>query len=61
MYIIVLKDGKIINVKADGASWDVEDRSISFFNGQHLVSAFNVDNIVGWINTNYMAESDGKK
>jgi hypothetical protein len=60
MYNIAFKNGKIINIKADKASWDVENRNVSFFSrkdAHYLVAVFNVDNIAGFIKTDCMTES----
>lgn len=32
MYNIAFKNGKIISIKADKMSWDVQDRTVSFLN-----------------------------
>jgi hypothetical protein len=58
-YSIILKNGKVVNIKADKASWDVEDRNVSFFSrkdAHYLVAVFNVDNIAGFIKTDCMTE-----
>jgi hypothetical protein len=58
-YSIILKDGKVVNVKADRVSWDVENRKVSFSSRKevpHLVAVLNVDNIAGFVRTAYMTE-----
>jgi hypothetical protein len=58
-YSIILKDGKVVNVKADRVSWDMENRNVSFLSREdapHLVAVFNVDNIAGFVRTAYMTE-----
>lgn len=63
-YSIILKNGKIVSIKADRASWDVEDRSVSFFSREdahHLVAVLNVDSIVGFIKTDYMTEDKDER
>ena len=60
-YSIILKDGKVVNIKADRVSWDVENRNVSFLSRKdapHLVAVLNVDSIVGFIRTNYMTDKE---
>jgi len=57
MYSIVLKDGKIINVNADGTQWWNESRMLTLYNNGDTVGIFNIDDIAGWINTNYKEKS----
>jgi hypothetical protein len=64
MYNIAFKNGKIISIKADKMSWDVENRTVSFFNHEaprYLVAVFNVDNIIGFIDSDYMTESKDER
>lgn len=58
MYNIVLKDGKIINVNATEVEWCREDRMIKLFNERRIVARINMDNVVGWIDADYKAESE---
>lgn len=58
MYSIVLTDGKIINIKADEVNWSEKDRVIKLFNKRHTVASINMDSVVGWIETDYMAGSE---
>ena len=58
MYRIVLKDGKIINVNATGIYWLNESGTLGLYNDGDTVGRFNINNIAGWINPNYMAESE---
>lgn len=59
MYSIVLTDGKIINIKADEVEWCEKARMIRLFNKRHIVARINMDNVVGWIDADYKAESEG--
>lgn len=58
MYSIVLTDGKIINIKADEVEWNDKSRMATLFNERHLVARINMDNVVGWIDAKYKAESE---
>ena len=58
MYSIVLTDGKIINIKADEVEWCREDRMIKLHNDRRIVARINMDNVVGWIEADYKAESE---
>lgn len=58
MYSIVLTDGKIINIKADEMEWNDKSRMVRLFNERHLVARINMDNVVGWIDADYKAESE---
>lgn len=61
MYTIVLNDGKIINIKADEVEWCEKARMIKLFNGRRIVARINMDNVVGWIDADYKAESEDKE
>lgn len=58
MYSIMMKDGKIINVNATGTGLWEEARTLTLYNGVATVGVFNIDSIIGWIDSDYMAESD---
>lgn len=58
MYNIVLTDGKIININATEVEWCEKVRMIKLFNGRHIVARINMDNVVGWIEAEYKAESE---
>ena len=60
MYSIVLTDGKIINIKADEVEWCEKSRTIKLTNRGHVVARINMDNVVGWIDADYKAESEEK-
>lgn len=60
MYSIVLTDGKIINVNATQVEWYEESRMIELTKGFNTVARINMDNVVGWINADYMVESEDK-
>lgn len=61
MYSIVLIDGKIINIKADEVEWCEKVRMIKLINGRRIVARINMDNVVGWIDADYNAESEDKE
>lgn len=61
MYSIVLTDGKIINIKATEVEWIEKTRMIKLFNDRKVVARINMDNVVGWIDADYKAESKDKK
>lgn len=60
MYSIVLIDGKIVNVHATELEWLEKSRMIRLINGRKVVARFNMDNVAGWIDADYKAESEGK-
>ncbi len=60
MYSIVLTDGKIINIKADGVEWLEKSRMIKLIKDRQVVARINMNNVVGWIDANYKAESEDK-
>lgn len=53
MYSIVLTDGKIVNIIADVVEWGERTKTVRFLKGKRLVARINMDNVVGWIETNY--------
>lgn len=61
MYSIVLTDGKIINIKATEVEWCEKSRMIKLINGRQIVARINMDNVVGWIDSDFKAESEGKE
>jgi len=58
MYSIVLTNGKIINIKATEVEWCETPRMIKLINNRIIVARINMDNVVGWINADYKAESE---
>jgi len=60
MYSIVLADGKIININADKVEWYLKDRMIRLFNDGQIVARINMDNVVGWIDADFRAETAKK-
>ena len=60
MYSIVLTDGKIININATDVEWNEKSRTIRLLNNKTVVARINMDNVVGWINADYKAESEDK-
>ena len=61
MYSIVLKDGKIINIKATEVEWCEKGRMIKLFYERRIVARINMDNVVGWIKADCKAESEVKE
>ena len=58
MYSIVLTDGKIISIEADEVEWCEKARMIKLYNGRRTVARINMDNVIGWIDAKYKAESE---
>ena len=58
MYSIVLTDGKTININADCVMWYEKSRTITLIKGGKTIARINMDNVVGWIDTDYKAESE---
>lgn len=58
MYSIVLTDGKIININADEVEWCEKPRMIKLIKKRYLVARINMDNVVGWIKTEYNEENE---
>ena len=58
MYNIVLTNGKIITIKATEVEWLEKSRMIRLINDRQIVARMNMDNVVGWINADYKAESE---
>lgn len=61
MISIVLTDGKIVNIKASEVDWNEKNRMIRLFDGRQVVARINMDNVAGWINADYKAESEDKE
>lgn len=65
MYSIVLTNGKIINIDAAGVDWCEKTRMASLFVGKDYlkkeIAKINMDNVVGWIDTSYVAEGEGEE
>ena len=53
MYIIILKNGKIINIKADDMILDVTEkiRVLRFYYSLRIIAEINMDNVAGWVRT----------
>ena len=58
MYSIVLTDGKIININATDVEWNEKSRSIRLLKTKTVVARSNLDNVVGWIDTDYTESED---
>lgn len=61
MYIVMMKNGKTINVNATGTELWEENRTLTLYNGMATVGVFNVDSLIGWVISDYMAENEDKK
>jgi len=58
MYSIVLTDGKIINIIANDVRWEEKGKMALFLRNGRQVARINMDNVVGWIETNFMVKSE---
>ncbi len=56
MYNILLKDGKIIEVNATEMVCSETYRTIKLFYEEKMVARINMDNIVGWIHSDYTSD-----
>ena len=52
---IVLKDGQTVNINATNVEWCENSRTIKLVNSndRDIVARINMDNVVGWVNTDY--------
>ena len=55
---IVLKDGKVININATEVEWCEKSRTIKLINNRAVIARINMDNVIGWIDADYKAESE---
>ena len=55
-YLIILTDGKIIEVKATEIEFRDSSRCVRLKDGNWAVARFNLDNIAGWVEKKYMGE-----
>jgi uncharacterized protein (UPF0333 family) len=52
MYSIILKDGKIINIKGDDVVFYEKTKIVRFYyKNVRMVAEINMDNVVGWVRT----------
>lgn len=58
MYSIIMIDGEIINIKATEIEWYEKSRIIRLINDKMVVAQINMDNVIGWIDLDYKAESE---
>ena len=58
MYIVMMKDGSTINVNATGSELWQETRTLKLYCGIADVGEFNLDSIVGYVNADYVVESE---
>jgi hypothetical protein len=59
MYSIILKDGKIINIKADDMVFCEKAKIVRFYyNNVRIVAEINMDNVVGWARTDYIKNEE---
>ena len=56
MYSIILTDGKIINIKANEVEWYEKSQMIRFNYEGRVVARINMNNVVGWIDTDNKVE-----
>ena len=61
MYSIILTDGKVVNIKATEVEWYEKTGMIKLFNEGRTVARINMDNVVGWIEADYMEESEDEE
>ena len=61
MYSIVLANGKTININADEVEWREKSHTIRLINDSRVIARINMDNVVGWLDANYIAESEDKE
>ena len=61
MYSIVLANGKTININADEVEWCEKSHTIRLINDSRVIARINMDNVVGWLDANYIAESEDKE
>lgn len=57
MYSIVLTDGKIVNINATYVDWNEKDRMAKFNYDGKIVARINMDNVAGWIETDYKVKA----
>lgn len=60
MYSVIMKNGKIINIDANSTDMCKDTRMLKLYSGIVIVGVFNVDNIIGWVKSDYMEESEDK-
>ena len=53
---IVLKDGKVININATEVEWHEKSRTITLINNSEVIARINMDNVIGWIDTDHKVE-----
>lgn len=58
MYSIVLTDGKIVNINATEVEWNEKNKMARFLNGRRAVARININNVAGWIQTDYKGKSE---
>ncbi len=58
MYRVLMKDGTILDVNATGTELWEENRTLTLYNGVATVGVLNIDSIIGWIDADYMVESE---
>ena len=54
MYTIVLTNGKAMNINADEVTWFAPERMVKFMNNDRIVARINMENVVGWVETDYV-------
>jgi len=51
VFTIVFVDGQKINIIADHVEWNKESKTVKFYDERDIVARINMDNIIGWINS----------
>ena len=54
MYTIVLTNRKAMNINADDVTWFAPERMVKFINNDRIVARINMENVVGWVETDYV-------
>lgn len=61
MYSIALTNGKVINIKGDSVDWSEKTHTVRIFSSRNTVARINMDNVIGWIDADYMTKSEDKE
>lgn len=60
MFSIILTDGTLKNIEGDSIEWIEKSRMVKIYDFHKLVARINMNNVVGWINSdNIVRRSDG--
>jgi hypothetical protein len=58
MYSIILTDGTLKNINGDSIEWIERSRMVKIYNNRKVVARINMDNVVGWIESDNIAECE---